>query len=521
MTDRKSAGERRKLDDLNSLTADSVRDITNDNERVRAALISKNGLTHIEGGSHRELDATIGLGVTDRRIVFVTPPGGGHEAASIPYHDLAGVEYHIDTRVIEFIDCDGERWRYKLPASHIDVVQATVRHLQWIGEVRSRIVACGTDVDLAAERIRDLVDEMKWEEATAAYEEIRERLDQLIVAVQVTEPIADDILAPELTAMERTLEEAHVRLYIERANSDLELATYLVENEEFERANTVLGRAAEYQTFASGQRAAVERSDAFEFGRQRDLKESIQELEWELDTVAAEPIRQAHEAKILADMAGSDAEEIEHLEDAHRRYTTLDELGWDVGHVSGEIDNARDSVGQRLLDAYIGHARSRWNRGADHQDAGEITAALEACLDAREYLDRAMDLAATRESDRLVTFEQQLERMDEMIASLRRDRDAADDATTTADESRVAEPEPSPSPDDTESAKVPSIDDIETIDTHHDITLDLPDPQESTASESAESTTESDAGSAATDDLIADAVDGVVEQVPEADQDSS
>lgn len=215
---------------------------------------------------------------------------------------------------------DGDSWEFPLSESDPDTVDAVLRHLRWVGELRSQLVSCRNDVELAAGEISDRAAEMEWEKAEAAYEEVRGRVDRLIMAVQWTKPIDDGVIAPELTEIERTLERAYAGLFIEHGLSQLELTTQLVENEDYEQAGTVLRSAREHYQRAKDRLEVVTRGDAFQFGEQRELREDLDRLGWEIKAVAAEPLRQAHEARIRADQAGEPDVAIDPLETAFRRY---------------------------------------------------------------------------------------------------------------------------------------------------------------------------------------------------------
>lgn len=164
--------------------------------------------------------------------------------------------------------------------------------------------------------------------AQETYQDVRRSLDTLISAVQITTPTANNTLAPGLTDIERTLEEANVRLYIERAGSQLELGWYLVEYENYDQAADVLERARQLHLRAEGQSDAVKRADAFAFGRQRKLTEDLERFEWTLKTVAAEPVRQANEATVMAEATGDTDTVVEYWETAVRRYDDILDLDW-------------------------------------------------------------------------------------------------------------------------------------------------------------------------------------------------
>jgi tetratricopeptide (TPR) repeat protein len=413
----------------------TLQDITTENERVRAGIPSPAGLTRIEGDQERHVDVQVVMVVTDRRVLFVSGANGvgsgSVDAGSLEYMDIAGVTVRptdrgLAERVLEFSSTDGVRWQFPLPASD-ETVEAAVRHLLWIGEVRSRVVAAGNDVDLVAGEIADEAAAMDWEAAEAAYERARRDLDRLIGAVHRTTPVDAVDLAPEVTAFERTLESAYAALYIERSTSQLTLGQQLVENEDYEQARKVLQRAQELYEVAMDHAQAVTRRDAFMFGEQRELDHDLDRLAWEIEAVSAEPIRQAHEAKILATNTEDPEAAAEHWERAYRRYGDVLTLEWsdDERHFAGD----REEVGREMADAaaaLIGlHrelARSRWNDGVARHEDGAVKEALRLYTEAQEHLSRAFELAEEHDSAALEDIGLQLENI---VGSLTRVRETA------------------------------------------------------------------------------------------------
>lgn len=385
----------------------TLQDITTENERVRAGVRSPAGLTRLEGGDERHVDVAVVMVVTDRRVLFVSGasgPGsdGGADAGSLAYADIAGVavqdaEQGLASRVLEFSSTGGVRWQFPLPADN-ETVDAAVRHLRWIGEVRTRLVATKNDVDLAAGEIDDYADAMDWEQAEAVYESARGNLDRVIDAVHVTEPVTDEALAPELTELERTLESAYAALYIERSTSQLTLGQQLVENEDYEQARKVLQRAQSLSEVARDRAETVERGDAFMFGEQRELEHDLDRLAWEIEAVSAEPIRQAHEAKILATNTEDPEVAVEHWERAFRRYGNVLTLEWsdDERHFAGDREEVRAEMAaaaEELVTLHRDIARTRWNDGVARHEDGGVKDALRLYTEAQEHLSRAYELA--------------------------------------------------------------------------------------------------------------------------------
>lgn len=458
--------------------------ITDDNERVRAALTSPDGLTRIAGEQERHVSFAVVMVVTDDRILFVsgdTSAGElGTDAGSLAYDDLAAVAVEErDPAILALSMANGVRWEFPLPDADPAVVDSVRRHLQWLGELRSRLVACRNDVELAAGEIRDHADAMDWADAEAVYAEQRDRLDALIGAVQVTDPIADDVIAPELTETERTLEQAYARLAIEHAQSQLELGQQLVENEDYGQARKVLQTAQNRYDRASGRADAVERGDAFRFGEQRELRDELDRLEWEIEAVAAEPIRRAHEAKVMAKHADETSDAVECWETAFRRYGNVLTLDWgdDGRNFAGDPDDIRSemrSAATALVDGHCDLAREQWNAGVTRERSGAIKDALRACTDAIEHLDRAAELAAEFRPEDAPAIER---RRDGMRASLQEIRDTATVEDETAEEGEpladdtAAEDESAPSPE-TEQPTVDEAEELLDLDTHQEITFD-------------------------------------------------
>ncbi|MEF8785004.1 MAG: hypothetical protein V5A45_03650 [Haloarculaceae archaeon] len=453
---------------------------------MRAAFTSPEGLTRISGEAERRVSFPVVMVVTDERILFVagdqTDGEIGADAGSLAYDDLAAVAIEgTNPSILALSMANGVRWEFPLPDADPEVVDSVVRHLRWVGELRSRLVACRNDLELAAGEIRACADAMDWDEAEAVYAEHRESLDQLIGAVQWTKPIADDVIAPELTEMERTLERAYARLCIEHAQSQLELGQQLIENEDYDQARKVLQTAQQYYDRASGRADAIERGDAFRFGEQRELLEELDRLEWEIEAVAAEPIRRAHEAKIMGKNATQTAVAVDHWETAFRRYGNVLTLDWGTEGRSfagdpAEIRAEMHRAAATLVDIHTTLARTKWNEGVTLERNDDIKNALRACTDATDHLDRAAELAAEFRPDDASAVEQ---RRDEMKSTLQEMRDTG---TVDSNDSEPSDPDSGDQAADTEqSAAEPAAEseqslreaeDLLTLDTHQEITFD-------------------------------------------------
>jgi len=455
-----------------ALTDEVLDNIIRDNERVRAAFTSPDGLTRISGEEERHVAYAVVMVVTNRRILFVagesTAGELGAEAGTLAYDDLAAVAVEgTDPAVLAISMANGVRWEFPVPGVDPEVVGAVVRHLRWVGEVRSRLVACKNDIEMAVGEIRECIDGMEWEAAVDIYEAQRDHLDQLICAVQWTEPIEDGIIAPELTEMGRTLERAYARLFVERAGSQLELGQQLVENEDYSQARKVLQSAQEHYEAASDRADTVERGDAFRFGEQRELRDELDRLEWEIETVAAEPIRRAHEAKVQAESEQDLAVAIDHWETALRRYGDVLTLEWgdDNRHFVEDREEVRDEmyeVADHLVEGYRELAREKWNEGVTLERNSAVKSALRACTTARDHLDCALEVAKEFQPGETPVLEQRRDRMDEALREMR--------GTATIDRTPgEAQPEGAAGPAE---AGPSSAEDIEGMDTHQEITFD-------------------------------------------------
>jgi hypothetical protein len=394
------------------------------------------------------------------------------------------------------------------------------RHLCWIGDVRSRIRSCRNDVDLAAGEIRNLAGDRAWDEAIDTYEQVRAQLDEVLNDVFCTEWVLESRLAPELTEIERTLEKAHTRLSIERAQSQLELGRQLLANGDYDQGRTVLRQTQQYHSRAKQQLEAVQRGDGFQFGTQRTLEGDIQRLGWQLDTVAAEPIRQAREAKTKARAADNLDEAVSRWELVFQRYGYLLTLECesDEPTFAGDRDAIRRETVQaakRLIDRHSTLADVFWDEGADRQAAGDHETALRCCLDAQQHLERAHELTTVFQLDRATQIAPRLETMADEVMRMR----SVHGESTAPAETEVtgADQTESPSTDgetatgrpergDADERPLPSASELAEIDTHHDITLDAETLQ---ARPAAEMRTESES-----DDVES-------EQVPEPGSESS
>jgi hypothetical protein len=469
--------------ELEALVSNFLENHTYEREHARAALVNREGITRIEDEVRRTVPSPVIVIVTNARVIFVTPDDElGLEEGLLDYGDLT--EIGVDAgrpNLVKLTTKEGIIWRCILPDADPAVVAAVKNHLRWIGALRSRTVELEADIEETADTIRGYADEMDWEAARAAYERERNRLDRLIADCNVTDTVANPVIAPELTDIARTLEEAHVRMYIEQARSKLELARHLVEREEYESAADALEETRDIYQAARGQSEAVRRGDAFQFGRQRELDEDLQRLDWEIESVAAEPLRQANDATVRAKETEDPATTIEHREIALDRYNRVLELDWldiDPG-VEGdpeEIRQHRTETIKRLVSLHAEIARERWNQAVYRQRASDVGASLERVNTAVTHIERAHELAD--ELDRgQATLAAELDWMPEAVdedrgptrgrQSIRRqstDWTVSDDTATVADEETETdadETDDTPAPED----GVPTLDDeIPTLD---------------------------------------------------------
>ena len=393
-----------------------------DNEHPRAALISKAGVARSDGELRERLGSPAVVVVTNARLLFATPDANVDlQEWSVYYSDIAevGIAREAGNRV-EVRTTEDIEWRCTVPNADPEVLDAVRRHLRWVSRVRERVLALDGRVESASDEVREHADSMNWDAARAAYQAVRTDLDVLITAVQLTTPMADETLAPELTDIERTLEEAHVRLYIEQASSQLELGRYLVEHEDYDRAADVLERARGLHRQARGQSDAVRRADEFAFGRQRELDEDLDRLEWKLTTVAAEPLRQAKEAAVMARKTDDPQTAVEYWETSVRRYDRILDLDWWTE--AEDVDDARaerDRAVRRLVETATEIANERWHEGLRSHERGDTDGALERFESVVSTLERAHELAVAVGHDDAGHLGTQLSEIRTTVESLR------------------------------------------------------------------------------------------------------
>gem|GEM_PF-1889473 len=439
---------------------------------VGQVLVAEDGLTRVDEDDERRVDVAVTVVVTDRRLLFLAGanPSSRDDAGSLDYADVAAAS--VEDGVLELSAVDGAVWRIPLADADSGTADGVGRHLAWIGHVRGRVVATKNDVDLGAGEIRDSADAMDWETADETYARVRDRLDETVGLVQRTQPVADDALAPQLTEMERQLESAYATLAIERANSRLTLAQQLVANEDHERARAALESArADYET-ACDHALAVRRGDDFLFGEQRELTDRLERLEWEIQAVAAEPLRQAHEAKILARSTDDPDETVEQWETAYRRYSDVLALGEgdDERHFAGNLESVREAranAAGQLIAIRGALARSEWDAGVECHRQGDTIGAILQLDEAVDHQARATEIAREFRPEAAEEMAERLAEMEEGLARVRR--------TGSADRSADAE-----SPDEAETDEsVDSADgtgitasELADLDTHTEITFD-------------------------------------------------
>ena len=449
-------------------------DIIFDTESVCGGITSPDGITRIKNGDRLAVDRRVVTLVTDRRILFTTPEEKRVETVTLDYDQITSLSLR-GSDLLELLTANGIGLEWPL-SGETSWTSGTISHLCWIGAVRTRLRSCRNDAELAAGEIRTHAQRREWDEGADTYREMRAEIDDLCNLVFASEPVDPAVLAPELTAIERELEEANTRLLIERANSQLDLARQLVENGDYIQGRRVLGQAQHYYGRARERNDAVKRGDSFQFGSQRALTEDLRRLGWQIETVAAEPVKQAHEAKIRAETATELSETIDHWETAFNRYGHVLTLEWgndernfagDPGELRAEIERAAG----RLVDLHCRAGYERWNAGGELADRGEYKPALQACLDARAHLERAHELAAEFEPARAEAIATRLEKMADAVRRIRNAATVDHDEASVDETDTQADTEAAPSTDD-QSKALPSASELTDLDTHHELTLD-------------------------------------------------
>ncbi len=463
------------------LDAEVIDSITGESERVGWAVSSTDGLTRVDQDEQRHVDVTVIAVITDEQFTFLSGPaaasGNATEAGSLAYDRLAATE--IKDGVLVLTTVEGTEWRFSLGDAPPPVAEAVRRHVAWIGTVRGQVLACRNDVELAAGEIRDAADSMDWDVAERTYERVRARLDDAIQVVLQTTPISADVLAPELTRMARDLEQAYATLCLDRADSRLTLGQQLVGNEDHEQAQSVLRAAQTDFRRAESHAEAVQRGDDFVFGEQRALQSRLERLAWEIEAVAAEPLRQAHEAKIRARSTNDPDETVTQWETAFRRYGTVLALASGEGerHFAGDVAEIREDLGKaagQLIAIHQTLARTEWDQGVQshrEDDVIETILRLDAAID---HLERAHEVASEFRPEAAPDM---AARLDNMRAGLQRVReaDAADRTREAADtpaphtmgsgdEEATGDEPPTPAPEDITASELADID------THQEIT---------------------------------------------------
>jgi hypothetical protein len=459
-----------------ALGPENLESITTENESARAAAVGPDGLHRLTSDEERHVDITVVMVVTDRRIVFVAADALGDDpdadAGSIAYADLAGVD--LEAGVLTLATTEDLSWRVTLPEATDGTAAEIGADLRWIGRVRNRLLATRNDVKLAAGTIRVHADGREWEAGTETYREARADLDDLVGMVQRTTPIPDEVLAPELNRLERTLECAYAELSIERADSRLTLGQQCLSNGDVERAADVLEEVVVDQRRARRHADAVQRGDAFRFGEQRELEERLERLEWEMQAVAAEPLRQAHEAKMLARSTSDADRTVEHWERALDRLRAVLSLEWgpEDRYLAEDPDAVREELADaaaRLLAVHQTLARTEWDAGVDHHEDGEPKPAIRHLSTAIDHLERALELAEEFRPEAADELRRRLESMREGRDRVRYHAspfEPADEAESAAADDPSAEAEP--------AEEVPatiSADELSAIDTHVEVNL--------------------------------------------------
>lgn len=384
----------------------AIEEIIDDTEELLGTVVAPDGLVYEDSDGRRQIAGPVVVAATGTRVVFVTADDRETDAGSLEYVDLASVD--VERGEVTVSTTAGVRCVLAVADSG-----PPLAHLQWVGELRRRLVSCRNDVELGADEIRDQAKAMEWHGARDRYEELRGRLDALIDAVQRTAPVPEAAIAPELTGIERRLECAGAHLSLRRAESKRQLARQLADAEEFDQLGTVLDSAKTHYDRARSHAAALERSDGFRFGEQREVHTALAELSRDLDDLAAEPRRAASEAREAASDATDPASRIEHLETALERYREALAFG-DAGD-----DCELAAVAADIVESRREAARVDWNEGADLARAGRAKEAIRTWRDAVDHLERAAELAEEFDHEAAEQLSGRLARVERSVESMR------------------------------------------------------------------------------------------------------
>lgn len=453
--------------------------IISDNERFALALINRNGLVRIDEGDEQRVEVPAGLVVTEEHIVFGTLDGGASDRGALAYSELAGIEIQYDA--LAFRTTDGVTWKFQLIETDSEAVDIALRHLCWIGGLREQLVDMVAEVELIADRVENNSTRLNGEKLVPMYEETRRELDELFCLVQCTTPLKEDVLAPELIDIERTLEKTATRLLIQRTQAKVHRARELIADEEYEQARIALDEARERYERAQAHREETERSDSFQFGTQRTLATDLDELRWKLKSTAAEPLQQAHEAKLEAEATEDLKTAIERWETTFRRYRAVLSLEWaDHQHFEGEPENVRaeiDNAGVRLIELHERAARKRWNEGARLEASGQLREAIQECTAALDHLERVHELAEHFDPQQAQEFEARLQKMFEKFLEMRgtRSQSRSDEDQHSSERDNWARTDDGPGTTEERS--------VGTFDEHAASTLDPSSPLEKVAAE--------------------------------------
>jgi hypothetical protein len=437
-----SAGARGQFDQAATNT------ITYDNEEVGYTIDDVTGLARIDGGRRQHVPQTIVVLVTDQRIIFLDGEASDPsqaDAGDIDYADVAAVGIAEET--VTVTTDASVQWEFPRPSPGGTLSPAEA-HLQWLGEVRQRVVSTRNDVEQTTGLFEDLVERRKYQRIAQEYERARARLDEVILAVIEPSPIDPSTLAPELTAIERSLESGFAQAVLQQADMRLGEAQRFMEAENYELGRDALLDAHTCHERARQHAAAVERADAFQFGRQRELNDELERVGWEIEAVAAEPLRQAHEAKIRAEDAAGSAGALDHWETALRRFGHVlglervdeDEL------LAGDREQIRSelaAVGDQLIHVHRAVARETWNEGVRQYDADALEPAVKRCIEARDHLERAMELSTEFAPGLTDNLDAHLAGLDDHLEDLAPPPDRTDAAEPETGASEAAESEAS------------------------------------------------------------------------------
>jgi hypothetical protein len=309
---------------LDAELKDALATLTVEDEVLLDGMVCVDGMRLVATNSTRTTTGPVAIAVSNRAVFFVEidRQTSTSKRVKVPYCDIEAATLDRSEGELELLTGERREAHIPFPDPDADERHPVVRHLSWVGTLRKDVTTTVAETQATLDTIHEFVENGELDEATAEYDRVRERLDDLLGQVLLAD-LSPTVLTPELIEIDPELEEAKSRIECGRALASCELGATLLGNGDYEPAARMLTEAHEHHQSAQSHREESNWDNELLFGRQRELAEVLTEVEERLDSVSNRPLELANQACSAATDADDPEQRVTLWEQAVCHYGSL------------------------------------------------------------------------------------------------------------------------------------------------------------------------------------------------------